>query len=327
VALLAFVAVLVAIAGMAAYVSWEFAHTSVATSSKGTESVSDFVILVSPGDSLVHVAETLQQNRIITSSKLFLWFARFKGQYGALKHGEYLVKGDMTPGKILEVITSGRSIEKSLTIAEGLNLFEIAQLVTATGIISREEFWSLTHDLEFIKSVLGEYGDGVRSLEGFLFPETYKYNRFTSGKALVMNMVRQSLSVLKVYEADMKKAGLSPSQTLTMASIVEKETGKSEERPLIASVFFNRLKKNMRFQTDPTVLYAKMLVSNKLENNISKADLSNDHPYNTRSISLSTRIEHLECGMRHIYTCYTATYAKKNCTHTSRQLEIYPKDS
>jgi UPF0755 protein len=122
------------------------------------------------------------------------------------------------------------------------------------------------------------------SLEGYLFPDTYQVTKFTNERKLLSAMVRKFESVWVQYEKELAPTKFTRNQLITLASIVEKETGAPEERPLISSVFYNRMQKGMMLQTDPTVLYGKMNLSNKLEGNISRSDLKTETIYNTYTI-------------------------------------------
>jgi UPF0755 protein len=238
----------------------------------------EIIFEVSPGLSVTQIANDLQKQNLIRNASIFLMYSRFTNQNSKIKVGEYSLNQTMTPDEILSVLVSGKSITRSLTIAEGLNLFDIASILEKTGLGTKQEFFALARDKEFIKSLLGE---DVSSLEGYLFPETYKFTKFENIKTIVTQMVKKFLSVWKEIEPEAKKMNLTRNQVVTFASIVEKETGAGSERPLIASVFHNRLAKKMRLQTDPTVLYGMAVLKGEMPNNITKNDLLNSTPYNS----------------------------------------------
>ena len=235
---------------------------------------------VNPGSSLTQIAHDLQAKNLIRNAKVFLWYARLRLQAANIKAGEYSLNQAMSPDEIVTVLVSGKSISRNLTIAEGLNLFDIAEIFERLKICRKAEFFKLVYDKEFIKSLLHE---DLSSLEGYLFPETYKITKFETPKSILAQMVNRFLVVWNEVEpeAKVKASGWTRRQVVTFASIVEKETGAGFERPLVASVFRNRLAKKMRLQTDPTVLYGNAIISGKMPTNITRADLQTRTLYNT----------------------------------------------
>lgn len=245
------------------------------------EDKTEIVFEVEPGVTLSQIANQLEHQTLIRNAFLFLLYARFTQQSSKIKVGEYSLNKAMTPDDILAVLVSGKSITKNLTVAEGLNLYDIAEILERTGIGTKKEFFQLVHDKVFIKSLLAE---DVPSLEGYLFPETYKFTKFESLKTMLTQMVKRFLVVWKDIEPIAKQMNWTRNQVVTFASIVEKETGAGFERPLVSSVFHNRLQKKMKLQTDPTVLYGKALATGGMVSNITKNDLLTATPYNTYAI-------------------------------------------
>ncbi len=233
---------------------------------------------IPPGTSLTQIALNLQNQGLVRNGKLFLMYSRIKKMNSRLKVGEYALNQSMTPNEILEVLVSGKSVTRNLTIAEGLSIFDIAEILEKSGVGTQKEFFSLVYDKEFIRSLLGE---DLESLEGYLFPETYKITKFESMKSVVSQMVRRFVTVWSRYAETTKQKNWSRNQLITFASIVEKETGAAFERPLVSSVFHNRLQKKMRLQTDPTVLYGVALKNGMMPINITKADLLTPTRHNT----------------------------------------------
>ncbi|MFP5518324.1 MAG: endolytic transglycosylase MltG [Bdellovibrionia bacterium] len=238
---------------------------------------------ISTGKSFNAVASDLAAAGIIKNPQIFSLYARTTQQRDKLKRGEYLLRTNMTPQEVLDVITSGKSIEKSLTVSEGLNIFEIATIFAKHGLVKKpEEFMQLVRDKQFIKELLGE--EQV-SLEGYLFPETYKYNKFSTARSVVASMVRRFLAVYNEFEKLPRPHNWTRHQVVTFASIVEKETGAAFERPLISSVFHNRINKGMRLQTDPTIIYGKADITGKFEIRIDRSDILAPTRYNTYVIA------------------------------------------
>ncbi|MNK97304.1 putative aminodeoxychorismate lyase [compost metagenome] len=237
---------------------------------------------VEPGKSFNTVAAELEQQGLVKNAAMFSLYARLTGDRAKLKVGQYELNQTMRPREVLDVIISGKSIAKGFTVSEGLSTYEIAELYQRQGYGTAEEFFRLTRDPQLIQLLLGEQRD---SLEGYLFPETYMLTKFTDTRTLITNMVKRFLIVYGEVTAGKSNLGMTRHQIVTLASIIEKETGAPEERPMISSVFHNRLAKGMRLQTDPTVIYGKALVLGKIVINITKSDLLTPTPYNTYAIN------------------------------------------
>lgn len=239
------------------------------------------VFTVNNGETLRDIAARLQNEKLITDERKFRAFVRIKSLGSKVRAGEYALKRNMSPGEILKILASGRSIEYVVTVSEGLNRFEIAAIVDRLGIGSRAEFLRLTQDREFIQKNLGE---DQATLEGYLFPETYYVTRASGVRGLVRQMIakfQESFAAVPVAAGSAIAVPLKKSELVTLASIVEKETGAPAERPLISSVFHNRMRKGMKLQTDPTVIYGIWARSGVWNRNISRQDLVTQTPYNT----------------------------------------------
>lgn len=246
------------------------------------KSQAEIIVEVPPGQSFTQTALELQNKKLIRNAKVFQWYARIRGWAGKVKVGEYSLNQSMTPDEIIAVLVSGKSLARSITVAEGLNIFDIAAEFEKQNICSQKEFLSIVEDKAFIQSLLGE---PLASLEGYLYPETYKYTKYEGPKAIVTAMVKRFLTVWnEQLAADTGKLKWPRNQIVTLASIIEKETGAGFERPLISSVFHNRIQKRMRLQTDPTVLYGVALRDRKMPINITKNDLLTPTAYNTYTI-------------------------------------------
>lgn len=269
---LAVVALLLAIGGGVAYLGYTFLNTP------PNPVAQDVVYEVTQGKGFNIIAQDLERQGLVKNALFFTAYARIKGQRSKVKVGEYLLRTNMLPEEVLAMITSGKSIARSFTVSEGLSIYEIAELYQKDGFGTAVEFLSLAKDPEFVKSLLGEQQE---SLEGYLFPETYMLTKYTDTRTLLSNMVKRFLYVYKEVLPESLVQGWSRHQIVTLASIIEKETGAPEERPRISSVFHNRLLRKMRLQTDPTVIYGKAESSGKIEINITRADLLTPTRYNT----------------------------------------------
>lgn len=230
---------------------------------------------IPPGMTLKQVALELSRQGLIRSPSAFQAIAYIQDKQKQIMVGEFSLSPSMPPSKILLRITSGKTVLHSVTIPEGYRITEIATLLHSEGLADQEVFIRQARDENLIRSL----GIPADNLEGYLFPETYHLSKFTAEKKIVQKMVdtfrEQVLKPQLLMSA--KKSSLAWYEIITLASLIEKETGLDSERKIISSVFHNRLRKNMRLQTDPTVIYAM----GKFDGNIRKRDLKIDSPYNT----------------------------------------------
>ncbi|MDZ4677191.1 MAG: endolytic transglycosylase MltG [Oligoflexia bacterium] len=242
--------------------------------SKNSDDPAFKVILISPG-SFSKTSDLLYKEGLIKDAKRFVLMARLLRKTGKVKAGEYEVKLNMSPHELLKVITSGKSVLHAVHIPEGFNIDQIADDLARRNLVDRNEFIKLARDPRMAMLL----GIDEPTLEGYLYPETYSFEHFTGERVIIKTMVDK---FKEVYNREIKfgaeKLGYSMHFVVTLASIVEKETGAPEERPLIASVFHNRLKINMMLQSDPTILYGKHTLERK---NITKEDIRAKTPYNT----------------------------------------------
>ena len=225
------------------------------------------------GMTLKKVAQELSRQNLIRSASAFQAIALIQDKQKLIMVGEYNISPSMLPVDILQRITSGKTILYPVTIPEGYRITEIADLLEKQNLADKDIFLAPAKNMELIK------GTFVDSLEGYLFPETYHFGKFTPEATIVKKMVEtfKERALKQEFLKRAKEMGFSYHEIITLASLIEKETGKDSERKQISSVFHNRLKKNMRLQTDPTVIYA---IEN-FDGNIRKRDLKIDSPYNT----------------------------------------------
>ncbi len=247
----------------------------------GTQSST--IIEVQKGISPNDLTKKLVSHGVISSGKDFIWLGRLTRQWGRVKAGEYQVSPGMSPMQIFSTLTSGISVIYPITVREGENLYEIAESLADKKLInSPEEFTRLCFDQEFIASFPRFKDAPPKSLEGFLFPDTYNFNHSLTKYDIARQMVRHFFDYWKA-EHDTRSAtlGMTPSQIITLASMIERETGAPEERPLISSVFYNRIRKKMRLQSDPTTIYG---IWKRYRGNLLKADLMEKNEYNTYQV-------------------------------------------
>jgi UPF0755 protein len=231
------------------------------------------VFVVRDGASLKEVAVELERNNLIKNGRFLLLWARLMGYGKDIKAGEYALSADMPPVKILNSLRLGIIVIHPVTIPEGFTLEQIGTLLDEKGLLDGKEFISLTMDPEISR----RYGLTGDSLEGYLYPDTYHFSRGLPALSIIDTMVKRFRQMTSPFVARAEEVGMKMEDVVTLASIVEKETGMSEERPLIASVFLNRLKKKMRLDSDPTVIYGLK----DFDGNLKKTDLADPSPYNT----------------------------------------------
>jgi UPF0755 protein len=234
------------------------------------------LISISKGASLIQVARELSQQNLIDYPRLFVKVGQLYGYDRNLKYGEYEIKPAMNYRDLLEKLTSGDTYRYRVTFPEGDHIYDYARVLDEAGLVERDVFLNRVKDSRLIRKLVKE---DLVSLEGYLFPETYAFSREDSVDTIITTMVQKFLSELE--SLPWEQSGLSRHQWVTLASIVEKETGAAFERPLISSVFHNRLKKGMKLQTDPTIIYGIMNETGQEIANIRKSDIRRPTAYNT----------------------------------------------
>ena len=223
---------------------------------------------------LAHVASRLANEGLIRNEAYFVIFGRLTGSERQLKPGEYALSPSMRPLEMLHRFRHGLVILYPLTIPEGYSVRQIAAVLRETGLGDPEEFLGLASSPEFARAL----GLDASNLEGYLFPDTYAFPRGIATADIVRHMVEKFRATYQpVWASRAAELGLTQHQVVTLASIIEKETGAGIERPIISAVFHNRLRLRMPLQSDPTVIYP---IKN-FDGNLRKVDLIRDNPYNT----------------------------------------------
>lgn len=273
------------------------------------------VVIVRYGQRFSTTLENLQQIDIIKNPFKFKLLAYIKGYDKRLKAGEYLLSSSMSPGKILEVMVTGKVQLHRLTVPEGYSLYQVASIVEKAGFGSKQDFLKAATD----DTLLRELGIEAKTFEGYLFPDTYYFRKGEAPEKIISAMVKRFRAVWNpAWEKQADTLGFSIHQVVTLASIIEKETGAQFERPIISSVFHNRLKKRMRLESDPTVIYG---IKN-FNGNITKKHLKTATPYNTykkRGLPLGPiagpGIKALEAALYPADTRFLYFVSKKDSTH------------
>ncbi|MFH0775478.1 MAG: endolytic transglycosylase MltG [bacterium] len=227
---------------------------------------------IKKGMALMEIARLLKDEGLIRDGLSFVALADGKGDSRKIQAGEYLLSPSMSTAQILKKLEKGECEKSCFTIPEGYNLFQIAELLSTKGFVSKKRFLSLTKDKGFLIGL----GIQVETAEGYLFPETYCVSKGAATEEIIEMMVSELNKVLP--QERVGNSGLSVHQLLTLASIIEKETGCVEEKPLISAVFHNRLKAGIPLCSCPTVIYALLP---DFDGNLKKKDLEVNSPYNT----------------------------------------------
>ena len=251
-----------------------------------------FLTPVTPGDTTPVLYEVVKGANIKSISKeleqkgiLKHWYSVYYLSKSKMKDsgelkilaGEYELSAGLRPAQILEVLVSGKVVTHEVTFPEGTTLQELPLILAKSGLVSAQEVKAALTD----RNLLADLGVPAVTLEGFVFPETYSFSRPVTAQDMVKRMVAEWKSQLdsKIpgWRERASELGFSTIQMMTLASIIEKETGDKNERAIISSVFHNRMRIGMPLQSDPTVIYGKK----DFTGNLTKEDLKTPTPYNT----------------------------------------------
>lgn len=232
------------------------------------------LVAVAPGTPVKRIAGELADRGILTHPQLFVLCARMRGKSGRLKAGTYRFDAGMSPAQILRHLVRGDIYTERFAVPEGYSTFQIADLLAARKLCGRKEFLAACRD----RKTLDEFGIKGKSCEGYLFPSTYQIVPGTPAGKMVRMMIEQFDRTFSQRFSDrIDRSGMSREQVVTLASVIEKEAVLPEERPLIASVFLNRLRLGMPLQSDPTAVYGVRAFAGA----VSKRDIMRHTPYNT----------------------------------------------
>ncbi len=252
--------------GYLAWIYWFFPYGS-STFPKSVE--------IPLGRSLKEVARILETEGIILNSRAFSLLSYLRKCPKNLKAGIYNFEKPLSAWRILDLLDKGRPELLRVTIPEGYTLANVAERLSASGLVVKENFMKTARDPLLISELLGF---SAPSLEGFLFPDTYLFPPGVGDRTIISTMVGR---FQEIFDSTMRKRaqelGLSILEVVTLASLVEKETAIPEERPVVAAVFHKRLKMGMRLESDPSVIYGMESFDGKL----TRKDLLSPHPYNT----------------------------------------------
>lgn len=270
------VGVLVAVGAVAAVAMGWVLYERSQEPFRGYSTTEQFVDIAA-GQSSMTIGRRLVESGVVRDELTFRVALWMSGRARDLKAGEYRFDQPMSALQVIDRVAKGEVYTRLLTFAEGLTIAEMAKVFEERGFGSAAEFVRAASSPALIRDLDSTSTD----LEGYLFPETYALPRNTP----VAHVVEQMVSLFKqMFDADLRAAAsaanLSVREVVTLASLVEKETGQASERPLVAAVYRNRLAIHMPMQADPTVIYA-LSKAGRFNGNIRKNDLQLDSPYNT----------------------------------------------
>jgi UPF0755 protein len=228
--------------------------------------------------SFTKISNDLHERHVISDEKLFILYAKILNQAKNIKYGTYAFTDKDTPKSILNKMVIGDTVQMKVTIPEGLNIYQIAEKLEQYYNYEKKEEWlKLFQSKDIILKL--HLNEKINSLEGFLFPSTYFFDPNAEPDLVVKALVTEfKKNVTKEMMEQASRMGLSPVQFITLASIVEKETSINEERKKVAAVYWNRIKKGMMLQADPTVIYG---LWDRMQGSLTKRDLKTPTDYNT----------------------------------------------
>jgi UPF0755 protein len=270
------VSILAAVAVLAASgVAWHF-HASLGTAYRGYEAAEVYVE-IPPGSGTAGIGRRLIDAGVVRDALTWRLALLESGAARTLKAGEYRFAGAITPREVVSMLARGEIVVHSITFREGLSIREMARHFEQRGFGTSRDFETAAKDA----SLVADWDAGAPDLEGYLFPETYALTRRTDAAALVRQMVARFDRVFPAQaRAAATASGRSVREIVTLASLVEKETARDDERALVAAVYRNRLKIGMGLQCDPTVIYA-LQKAGRYDGNLTRENMQIDSPYNT----------------------------------------------
>ncbi len=243
-----------------------------------THNTQTSIVSIKKGESLRELGDTLQGEHMIASSNFFVLYARLTGVETQIKAGSYRIDNALSMKEILRRIVGGEVLRYQVTIPEGYTNDQIARLLVSKGIVTNDGWRAALKTEKFAYPFLENAPAGPKRLDGFLFPATYDlYADFTASEIQQMMLERFGTAFTPDLQQRARQEGLSVRQVIILASIVEREARLESERPIIASVFLNRLKHGMRLESCATVQYVLGTPKEKL----TYQDVRIPSPYNT----------------------------------------------
>ena len=235
-------------------------------------------VFIPKGTGFLEIVDVLDQAGMVKHKPLFVLLYLLKGVNSRLRAGEYELATNMSPSEIADKLVSGDIKKRMVTIPEDYTLKQIADRLVAEQLVSEKSFIGATTDPAFLASLKID----AASAEGYLYPDTYYFYRGMTPQEIIRVMVNRFREKVTQQMIERAKAlGMTTTEFVTLASLIGKETGVSEEKTKVSAVFHNRMKKGMRLQSDPTAIYRL----NDYQSIVKKKHLNNDSPYNTYKIT------------------------------------------
>ena len=268
------ISVLVLVIGTALTAAWFYTQLETPYYNSPTE---ETFVEISRGLSTVKIADLLVESGILRNKIPFIVYLRFTDNARRIKAGEYRFSGPASPKRITRRLITGDVYYRALTIPEGLTAQETIELLARNGLGTLVEMEPLLQNTDWIRDM----DPNAKNLEGYLFPETYHFSRKIDSRSIIKTMVEQFRKQFQAIQAELPMPrGWDIPRVVTLASMIEKEVRKPEERPLVSSVFHNRLDRRIPLACDATIIYALKLAGT-YDGNIRRNDLAMDSPYNS----------------------------------------------
>lgn len=270
---------------------------------------------ITPGTSAWEISKKLEHEGIISDASMFMAVAVITGKINRLQAGTYVFEGRHYPLDIILILFKGRTLKYRITIPEGSNIYDIGAIIAETGLLSRQDFIESALSAETI-----EFFDiKAPSMEGFLYPDTYYLAPHMTPLEIMAKMVtRFHAACGPDLQEQLDELGMTFSEVVTLASIIQKEAVSPAEKPIISSVFHNRLKHRMPLQSDPTAIYG----IDGFRRKILPQDLKRDNPYNTYKCRglppgpiCNPDLESIQAALRPAKTGYLYFVSKGNGSH------------
>lgn len=296
--------------------------TSVAFSRYATSPVDRLIVTkivdIPKGAGFFRITEIMNDAGLVINRPFFWLLALGKGAMRQIRAGEYEFTGSQSPSEILDKLVRGEIKSYTVMLPEDIMVNDIAKRLLADKLINEKEFMALTVDREF----LGSLGIDAESIEGYLFPETYQFDRSMTTREVIRIIVRQFWrEITPEMRNRAEKIGLTLNEWLTLASIIGKESGDKDEKPLISAVFHNRLKRGMKLQSDPTAVYHLEQAGTPVKK-VLRSHLKKNTPYNTYLIDglppgpiANPGIDSLRAALYPANVNYLYFVSKKDGTH------------
>jgi UPF0755 protein len=272
-------------------------------------------VYIPKGTSFLAIVNILDQAGMVKHKPLFILLSRFKEAASSIKPGEYELATSMSPIEIINKLFKGDIKVRRVTIPEDFTLKQIVDRLIEENLVGEKDFINVTTDPVFLASL----NIDANSAEGYLYPDTYDFYRGMATQEIIRIMVKQFRK--KVTPEMIERArvmGMTPTEFVTLASLIGKETGHKEEKAKVSAVFHNRLKRGMRLQSDPTAVYRL----DAYRNSVKRKDLNNDTPYNTYKIKglplgpiANPGIDSLEAALYPAPVNYLFFVSKNDGTH------------